>query len=90
MTYQTKRVDELEIGDIILPGHMRVNKRSWKVVETEKFGSRFFVKIEVLGNDYPFISFGPPNSTITSDDAQRKIGEIIKLDCDAQHEFETT
>lgn len=79
MNTRRKRIDELEVGDILLPHQMEINKRSWKVIEIESVASRFFVKIEVLGKEYPTILYPK--------EPDEKIGDIIRLDSQADRSF---
>lgn len=67
----TKRADELEIGDILLPHPMRHNKRSWKVIKIEPIADRLFIIVEILGDGHPT---SPPVSP------EEIIGDYWKLD----------
>ena len=75
-----KRVDELEVGDILIPQHMGMNKRSWKVIGIEPMGGRFFIKAEILGNDHPSIA-------TCYDDMNYGIGEVVQIDTSSYSNF---
>lgn len=73
------RCDRIEVGDLICPTAMSLNKRTWKVIEIESLGDRLLFKLEILGDDFPKTECPALN--------QETPGSIVKIDTTRDNKF---